>query len=209
MSFVQLVDAGYVVTLEAFGEECFVIASPGAAGGTLYGDYDYLNDNLTAEPLSVVILDSKQEHVLYRSRRRATEGKFRITLKPEQKVNLCLQNGIITAGRGKKSVSNRNHDGDNRVVAFSYSVDAKDENAEIHSQNERNKRVADQLLQGLNNLRFHHTSMRTRETMHRAVVESTFSQLMWWLILEAITVIAIAGLQILYFKNFLERRRYM
>ena len=209
ISFVTPVDAAYVVSLGALDEECYRIASPGAAGGILYGDFDYLSDSLSPEPLSVVIIDVKLQHVLFRSRRRAKEGAFRITLKPDQKVNLCLQNGIVTAGRGKKSVSTRDHDGKDRVVGFSYSVDVKNENSEIHSQNEKNKKVAGELHRGILNLINHHQGMRIRESMHREVVESTFNQLLWWLVLEAITVIAIAGIQILYFRRFLERRRYM
>lgn len=209
IQFGQLVDAAYVVSVPAYDEECFVIMSPGSLGGTLHGNFDYLNDELNAEPVSVVVIDAKEEHVLYRSRRRANEGIFRITLKPDQKVNLCLQNGIVTAGRGKKSRSARTHDGEERVIGFEYRVEAKDENAEIHNQNDRNRKAAGELQRGLSNLINHHQYMRTREGKHREIVEKTFGHLMWWVVFESITVIAIAGAQILYFRNFLERRRYM
>jgi len=209
ISFGQIVDAAYIVSIPEKQEECFVIASPGAAGGTLFGNFDYLNDEISAEPLSVVIIDNKEEHVLFRSRRRATEGAFRINLKPDQKVNLCLQNGIVTAGRGRKTPSARKHDGEIRVVGFEFTVDVKDENAEAHSQHQRNEKSAYELKRALSNLINHHQYMRTREGKHREVVETTFSQLMWWAVAEGISVVVIAGLQILYLRNFLERRRYM
>ena len=202
-------DAAYVVTIPAHDEECFLLASPGVAGGTLYGNFDHLSDKLSNEPVSVVILDADKETVLFRSRRRAAEGIFRITLKPEQRVNLCLQNGLITAGRGKRSKSTRKHDGEPRVIGFEYSVEVIDENKQVHTQNEKNERAAKELHRGLLNLINHHQYMRIREGAHREVVESTFSSLMWWVVLEGIVVIAIAAIQILYFKNFLERRRYM
>mmetsp|Transcript_13871 Transcript_13871/g.32323 ORF Transcript_13871/g.32323 Transcript_13871/m.32323 type:complete len:236 (-) Transcript_13871:212-919(-) len=209
ISFVQNVDAAYVVSIEAKDEQCFVIASPGAAGGTLDGSYLYLSDSLTAEPLSVVVIDLEKGHVLHRSRRHATDGKFRISLKPDQKVNFCLQNGIVTAGRGNKRVSTREHDGEDRVVSFSYDVEVKNENSDIHSQNDKNQKIANELDRAIKNLVNHHQGMRVRESMHREVVESTFGQLFLWLVVECIAVTAIAGIQILYFRRFLERRRYI
>ena len=209
LPFTQVVDAAYIVSIPAKDEECYVIGSPGAAGGTLVGNFDHLDDELSPEPLSVVIIDYKEEHVLFRSRRRSTEGVFRVNLKPNQKVNLCLQNGLVTAGRGRKSPSARSHDGQDRTVGFEYSVDVKDENQEVHSQHDKNMKAATDLRRTLGSLINHHQYMRTREGKHREVVEKTFSQLMWWVIVEAIMVVGIAGAQIMYFRNFLERRRYM
>eukprot|EP00536_Pseudo-nitzschia_multiseries_P008277 jgi/Psemu1/305626/fgenesh1_kg.209_\ len=209
IQFAQIVDAAYVVSIPAKDEHCFLIASPGAAGGTLNGNFDHLDDSLSSEPLNVVIVDAKEEHVLFRSRRRATEGNFRVNLKPDQRVNLCLQNGLVTVGRGRTGPSARSHDGLPRTVGFQYTVEAKDENQEIHTQNERNVKAARDLFRSINDLINHHQYMRIREGTHRQVVETTFSNLMWWVILEAVFVVAIAGGQIMYFRNFLERRRYM
>lgn len=198
----------YITTIPAYDEECFVIGSP-AAGGTFEGNFDHLDDELSPEPLSIVIIDAKEERVMYRSRRRGTSGSFKVGLKPDQKVSLCFQNGIITAGRGQKSKSARTHDGKDRIIGFEYTVTPKDENTEAHTQNERNKKAAIELQRGLGNLMNHHQYMRTREGLHREIVERIFARLMWWVVLEAITVLAIAGAQIMYFRNFLERRRYM
>merc|ERR1712238_240864 len=170
---------------------------------------DHLDDEISSDPLSVVIIDYKEEHVLFRSRRRATEGIFRVNLKPDQKVNLCLQNGLVTAGRGRKSPTARSHDGLERNIGFGYSVDIKDEKQEVHSQNDKNTQAAKDLRRQLGNLINHHQYMRMREMKHREVVEMTFTQLMRWCVLEAFFVITIAAGQIMYFRNFLERRRYM
>jgi len=207
--FAHIVDAAYVVSIPAKDEECFVIGSTGAAGAVLTGNYDHLDDSLSSEPLSVVIIDAKEEHVLFRSRRRATEGSFRVNLKADQKVNLCLQNGLVTAGRGRTTPSARSHDGKPRTIGFGYTVEAKDENQEVHTQNNRNLAAAADLSRSLSNLINHHQYMRNREGQHREIVEKTFAQLMWWVILEALFVVGIAGAQILYFRNFLEKRRYM
>mmetsp|Transcript_34675 Transcript_34675/g.81778 ORF Transcript_34675/g.81778 Transcript_34675/m.81778 type:complete len:237 (+) Transcript_34675:221-931(+) len=209
IQFTQVVNAAYIVSVPAKDEQCYIVASPGAAGGTLVGNFDHLDDNLNSEPLSVVILDAKEDHVLFRSRRRASEGNFRVNLKPDQKVSICLQNGLVTAGRGRKVPSARSHDMQTRAVGFEYSVEVKDENTEIHTQHDRNIKAAEELHRSLLNLINHHVYMRAREGVHREVVETTFGNLMWWVILEAVFVIGIAVGQIMYFRNFLERRRYM
>ena len=206
----SLTSAAYIVSIPAKDEECYLISSPpGSAGGTLNGNFDHLDEVIDSEPLSVVIIDSNEEHVLFRSRRRATEGVFRVNLKPDQKVNLCLQNGLLTAGRGRKSPSGRSHDGLERTVGFEYTVEGKDEKSEIHTQNEKNTKAAAELHKQIHNLINHFQYMKLRESKHREVVETTFTQLMWWVILEAIFVVLVASAQIMYFRNFLERRRYM
>lgn len=205
-SWLTVVHASYVVTIPAKDEQCYLI---GGASGTLSGNFDHLDDDISSEPLTVVIVDDKEQHVLFRSRRRASEGMFRVNLKNDQKVNLCLQNGIVTAGRGKKSPTARAHDGLERTVGFEYTFDVKDEKKEIHSQNEKNVNVATELTTQLNNLMTHHQYMKIREAKHREVVETTFSQLMWWVLLEGIFVVVIAAGQVMYFQRFLERRRYL
>lgn len=211
ISFLPLftVHAAYVVSIPAKDEECYLISSPGAAGGTLIGNFDHLDDAISSDPLSVVIIDYKEEHVLFRSRRRATEGIFRVNLKPDQKVNLCFQNGLVTAGRGRKSPTARSHDGLERIIGFEYSVDIKDEKQEVHSQNEKNTKAGKELRREFWNLVNHHQYMRLREVKHREVVELTFTHLLRWCLFEAFCVITIAVGQIMYFRNFLERRRYM
>ncbi|OEU16031.1 hypothetical protein FRACYDRAFT_238615 [Fragilariopsis cylindrus CCMP1102] len=198
----SLTSAAYIVSIPAKDEECYLISSPpGSAGGTLNGNFDHLDEVIDSEPLSVVIIDSNEEHVLFRSRRRATEGVFRVNLKPDQKVNL--------SGRGRKSPSGRSHDGLERTVGFEYTVEGKDEKSEIHTQNEKNTKAAAELHKQIHNLINHFSFMKLRESKHREVVETTFTQLMWWVILEAIFVVLVACAQIMYFRNFLERRRYM
>lgn len=206
----------------------------------MFGNFDLLDDDVSAEPLSVVVLDYEEEHVLYRSRRRDKEGIYQVNLKPNQKVNLCLQNGIVTAGRGRKAPTERKHDGKARTVGFYITVQPKNEVQEILSQHDRLVTTSEDLTREISNLKNHHEFMRSREAKHRAVVEQTFSQLMMWLLLEITAVIVIAGaqvrwkeghslvllqtskltvscfsisntctFQILYFKRFLERRRYI
>jgi hypothetical protein len=193
-----VVHGAYIVSIPAKDEECyFIISPPGTGrGSTLYGNFDLLDDGVSSDPLSVVVLDSVEEHVLFRSRRRAKEGIFQINLQPNQKVNLCIQNGIFTAGRGRKTTTERRNDGLTRIVGFQFSIEPKNEAQELLSQNERIIQSTQDLTREITNLKNHHEFMRTREAKHREVVEQTFSQLMFWMILEGVTVVLIAAAQV-------------
>jgi emp24/gp25L/p24 family/GOLD len=190
--------SAYTISIPAKDEECYFIATPAGSsrGAVLYGNFDLLDDNVSPEPLSVVVLDYEEEHVLFRSRRRVKEGIFQVNLKPDQKVNLCLQNGIVTAGRGRKAPTERKHDGLARTVGFQFTVEPKNEAQEIMSQTDRIISSSRDLTREISNLKNHHEFMRTREAKHREVVEQTFSQLMMWLLWEVVAVVSIAGAQV-------------
>lgn len=83
----------------------------------------------------------------------------------------------------------RKHDGLDRTVGFQFSVEPNNEAKELLSQNERIIQATQDLTREITNLKNHHEFMRTREAKHREVVEQTFSQLMFWMILEAFTVV--------------------
>ena len=202
------VDAALVASIPAKDEECYYIRPPTGKTGILYGNYDHLDDDLSSDVVSVVVIDYEHEHVLYRSRRRASEGHFKVKLKADQKVALCLQNGLTTAGRGRVSKQDL-HDGKDRTVGFSFYIDVKDEAQELKEQNTRLIDASQDLTRQLGNLINHHEYMRTREANHRELVEATFSQLLIWVIVEAFAVVIIAGGQIMYLRRFLEKRRYM
>mmetsp|Transcript_60381 Transcript_60381/g.148161 ORF Transcript_60381/g.148161 Transcript_60381/m.148161 type:complete len:340 (-) Transcript_60381:215-1234(-) len=202
------VDAALVASIPAKDEECYYIRPPTGKTGILYGNYDHLDDDLSSDVVSVVVIDYEEEHVLYRSRRRASEGHFKVKLKADQKVALCLQNGLTTAGRGRVSKQDL-HDGKDRTIGFSFYVDIKDEAQELKEQNTRLVDASQDLTRQLGNLINHHEYMRTREANHRELVEATFSHLLIWVIVEAFAVVIIAGGQIMYLRRFLEKRRYM
>ena len=207
-NFLAGVDAALVASIPAKDEECYYIRPPTGKTGVLYGNYDHLDDDLSSDVVSVVVIDYEHEHVLYRSRRRASEGHFKVKLKEDQKVALCLQNGLTTAGRGRVSKQDL-HDGKDRTVGFSFYIDIKDEAQELKEQNTRLIDASQDLTRQLGNLINHHEYMRTREANHRELVEATFSQLLIWVIVEAFAVVIIAGGQIMYLRRFLEKRRYM
>eukprot|EP00934_Nitzschia_sp_Nitz4_P004129 Nitzschia sp. Nitz4//scaffold6_size259037//173770//174444//NITZ4_001094-RA/size259037-processed-gene-0.83-mRNA-1//-1//CDS//3329556953//4119//frame0 len=200
--------AAYIVSIPPHDEECYFVAPPRKTG-TLFGNYEMLDDELSPKAFTVMVYDpAKKNRVLHRSVTGKREGSFKIKLLEGQKVNVCLQNGLRTTGRGKKAET-KGHDGEPRTAGLKVSFEEQNELEELHNQNSKVSDAAVGLAKELEKLQDHHQYMKTREAIHRETVEGTFSRLMSWTLLEGFTVVTVAVGQILYFRRFLERRRYV
>ena len=198
--------AGYVVDVEPKDEECFSIPAPKIAG-TIYGNYEILAG--TRDAVSFMIVDAKDERVKFRSRRGSGDGSFKVKQEQGQKMIICLQNGVYSNHRGEKVSQIKQHDGLSRTIGLSFSFEEEDAHKELHSQNSRILDQVNDLKSHFFRLKDHQGYMRVRESMHRQLVEKTFSRLMGWNLLEAGALVAVALGQILYLRRFLEQRRYM
>lgn len=69
--------------------------------------------------------------------------------------------------------------------------------------------MSSKLLTGLHTMSDHQEYMRERENKHRILAGVTFHTVMQWTILEAIILILIAFVQVLYLRKFFEQRRYL
>jgi hypothetical protein len=205
--FASCCQAAYIVTVPAKDEECFLVSTP-KSPGTLFGNFDHLDSGLKSDPISVVLIDTGNDRILHRSRRGTSEGNFKINLAVGQRAKLCIQNGLWTTGR-RTTPQTKPHDGKDRTVGLQFTVELRDANVELVTQNMKNVESALGLTRELEKLRNHHDYMRVREAMHRETVERTFSQLLKWSLLEGFMVVLVAAAQIMYFRRFLERRRYM
>ncbi len=200
--------AAYILSVPPKDEECMFVSAPKNAG-TFFGNYDFLDDSSkTMDAVSVVIMDTSNHRILHRSRRGSNEGNFKVEVSSGQKLQLCLQNGIWTAGK-RKTPQNRPHDGRARTVGLTFSFEEKNPAVELLNQNGRLVTATRGLIRELSSLKDHYSYMRAREAMHRETVEGTFSRLMSWTLLEGAAVISVAVGQIVYFRRFLEERRYI
>jgi hypothetical protein len=198
-------NAAYIVTIPPKDEECFFVTAPKSAG-IFYGNYDMID---SADAVSVIILDAnKNQRILYRSRRGATEGNFKVQITAGQKLNVCVQNGIWSQGK-RKTPQNRPHDGEDRTVGLQFSFEEKNPHLELHSQSGKLVSATRSLIREMRRLQDHYGYMRAREATHRETVEGTFSQLMSWTLLQGAAVILVAAGQIMYFRRFFEQRRYI
>jgi hypothetical protein len=215
--------AAFVLTVPPLEEECFIIRSHAQRKSTLTGNFDLLDDNLPSDPITVVILDTKTQRMRYRSPRLATEGTFNIQLDASQRMALCVQNGVRKSylhrpggyhHRRSNDVEDNNKpqphlDGFDRSVGLEWQVEARNEALELQSQTSKLFNGAMGLRQRLRDLMSHQEYIKAREGKHRKVTEQTFTQLLVWVIVEAILVILMAIGQVLYLRRFLEKRRMM
>ena len=198
----------YTVTVPPKDEECFFVSYPKGSSSTLYGDYDLMDINdetgdvVSPKPLMVVVMDIETERILYRSRRYKKEGTIRVKLTDGQKVQLCIQNGIEDGGRTPS-------DDYSRTVGFTFMFEPANDVLEMHTMNSRLIKETRDVYRELRSLENHHEYMRSREGIHRQVIEKTFSTLLFWTLLEALTLVGVMVGQIMYIKRFLEMRRYI
>eukprot|EP00429_Kryptoperidinium_foliaceum_P000539 CAMPEP_0176012078 /NCGR_PEP_ID=MMETSP0120_2-20121206/5611_1 /TAXON_ID=160619 /ORGANISM="Kryptoperidinium foliaceum, Strain CCMP 1326" /LENGTH=224 /DNA_ID=CAMNT_0017344955 /DNA_START=181 /DNA_END=852 /DNA_ORIENTATION=- len=192
---VMCCESAYIVDIPAKDEECFFLTAT-KSPGTYFGNYDLLDDtSKSADAVSVVIMDAKTYRIYYRSRRGASEGNFKVEVSAGQSLQLCIQNGIWSAGK-RKQVQNKPHDGEDRTVGFQFSFEEKNPAMELQSQTSKLISSSRSLGRELGRLQDHYNYMRAREAKHRETVESTFSRLMSWTLLEGCTVIFVACGQI-------------
>ena len=207
----QPCSGSFVLTVPPLEEECFIIRAHSQRASILTGNFDVLDDTLPADPVSVVIMDTSNDRMRYRSPRLATEGTFKVNLDAKQRMAICVQNGIRrlrTPSRG--TVKDQKHIDDlDRNVGLEFLVEPRNEHVELKNANSKLMDAATGLRQKLRDLRSHHVYMKSREGKHRRIAEKTFSQLLVWCLMEAVIIILIAVGQIMYFRRFLEKRRYM
>jgi len=218
------------VTVESGSEECIVIRASGMDGrmASISGNYDCLDDDLSARPVSVKLYDSK-ERAVWRSSEGASEGTFRTV--GRGRYRLCISNGVDGGGAapdGRGPGGRR--DGQDREVGFSIRVrDLVEERRELVEKRKADKKaekeeeensktvekasqmgaLTEDLVERLMSMRDHQAYLRQRDETHRNLAESTFGLLIKWTMVEAAALVLVAGGQILYLRKFFESRRYL
>lgn len=216
--------AAYIVTIPPRDEACFYVHST-LNSGTLYGNFEVVDEdspgggsnnnnkkNNKDDDISLIILDFQNQRTLFRSRRGHANGSFTVSLQAKQKVQLCLQNGIWSAGRGRhvpRKPSQQGDTGRSYSVGLTYTFEETDPAVELQVTNTKLLTSTKSVHRELRRLLDHYNFMRAREASHRETVERTFSRLMAWVLLQGFVVIVVAGAQVMYFRRFLERRRYI
>lgn len=188
--FPQRTAAAYIVQVGHEDEHCIIVRTP-PRESTIFGSYDVLDDNLSPEPVAFSVFNSDQYRI-YKSHFATTEGHF--SVRGQGRFTICIQNGM--------DHDHISHDRLDREVAFEVRVLVDDPAAPLVG-------LTNHLNENLWNLQARQDYMRTREVAHREVTEETFSELLTWTIVEAVALVVVSFGQVLYFRRFLEKRRYM
>ena len=207
ISNIATVEGAYETVVESGEEECFTIRAPSNFESTINGNYEALDDELSPDPIAVVLYNSKQTPI-WRSAPKASEGTFSIP-HASGKFELCIQNG--KAGSDDYVAEK---DGVDREVGFAFRVilpqRALEDAAGPDDRLTANLiSMSDVLMEGLRTMSDHQEYMRGRENRHTTLAELTFHRIVQWTVLEAVVLIIISFGQVLYLKKFFEQKRYL
>lgn len=186
-------------------EECFVVRAPADAPAVLTGNFDCLNDELSADPISVVLIDhTDDDNEIWTSAYGVSEDEFDIHLKRGGRFSLCLRNGMGKA-----------NDDQDRAVGFAFRVRPPSRAMDDKEQGPDGERAlqlvewASDLSEGWETLLDHYDFLRERENVQKELEEATLQRVVRWTLLEAVLLISIATAQVMHLRKFFEKRRYL
>jgi len=183
------------------------------------GNYDLLDDKLSADPLSVVAMELDTGKTHYRSPTGQSNSFFSLynpgTNKPQgnfvptNRYQICIQNGLIQQHPNQKHWK-RKQDKFDRNVGLNIRVQPKPPTiTQMDTASRGMVKHADKMTHTLNFLYNHYENRKFRESYHRSVVESVFTELMLWLIAEAGILIVLAVGQIYYLRRYFNKKRFL
>jgi hypothetical protein len=186
--------ASFVLQVPVKDEHCFVLRVP--PNSLVSGNWDALDDHLSPNPITFKILFAENMKHVYQSEFGKSEDIFRIKVESGGRLYACIQNGVDVESQDELD----------RTVGLEIRVsplpleDAPSQ--KLLSQ-------AEAVQQRLYDLKNHYDYMRTREAVHRATTEETFSLVVRWSILEFVVLVGIAIMQVVVLRLFFERKRYI
>jgi hypothetical protein len=197
-------------------DECFYIYTPKSKTKTevsLAASYEMIDETgeLSGEPMLVYVMDASTQELRYTSPKGRKRGNFNVALRASHKYWLCVQNN----NRGPDDEDAAHPDDIARTVGLSYQLiegtlspvdDPLDPNAQKLATWLEN---AGKVKRELKVLSDHFSYAKRREKDQREVAEATFTEIMTWTVLEAIAVCGVALGQVLMYRMFLEKKRYM
>mmetsp|Transcript_35007 Transcript_35007/g.39091 ORF Transcript_35007/g.39091 Transcript_35007/m.39091 type:complete len:229 (+) Transcript_35007:88-774(+) len=207
-TFVVIVDASYAISIEPDDEECYIFMTPTDVGFTtiITGSYEVLNDDVDSYELAVKVSKLDNGESLYESPAGIQEGDFTLeNIQSSSKFSICFQNNAD------------NDDVENEFdVGFNVRFDKRPtrtlDDKVSGPDGERASQLIDKaakIHQNWNTLQDHFDFLRNREGIHYHMNEEIMNRLSRWTYIEAFLVIAMSVGQVMYWKKFFEKRRYL
>mmetsp|Transcript_2598 Transcript_2598/g.3990 ORF Transcript_2598/g.3990 Transcript_2598/m.3990 type:complete len:244 (+) Transcript_2598:40-771(+) len=206
-------NASFSIVVPSGEEECFFVRTPGDGLAYISGNFDCLDDNISPDPVSVILYDERM-NVMWRSQRAVPEDTFSVAT--SGRFSYCISNGFD----GDDDISGK-ADGIPRNIGFTIRVREPQRGLDFNTQNGTKTEGPDdfktaqllkataKLIEGLETMEDHQSYLRSREASHRDLVERTFRRVVRWTVLEAIVLVCVSGGQVMYLKKFFEQRRYL
>lgn len=214
---IQPTSASYLLTIPPYEEECFLIRTHAWKKDevrVLQGHYQILDDpsERTPDVVHVFLMDD-HEKVYFQSEPGKIGDSYQIAVGPKQKYWLCMQNDPYHHYGEKETNQVKHPDDKDRQVGFGYRIQTMMQKAASATQLDQHAMQWSQLSLDMNTamreLGQHHEYMRLREANHREVVEKTFSDIFMGALAETSMVIVVAVGQVVYFRRYLETKRFL
>lgn len=210
-----IVQAAWTFSIPPYDEECFLFRTPTTLKSLklLVGNYELVEDDgVNADPLLVYVMEASQnQNIIYRSVPGEPTGSFRVPVKPGLGYWMCLQNSAHAPDNQDTEPEHPDHK--TRMVGFTYRLQEVYEKPAPLAFTEDNRsewmEKSAQVETEIKTLVNHHEYLTMREAKHRFVVEQTFTAILFWSLAEAALVILGAVGQVMYFRRFLEKKRYL
>lgn len=164
------------------------------------GNYDILDDNLSSDPITVKLND-QSGHLMWKSVG-DPEATFDLHVKKGGRFSLCLS-----------------HKGDDydedRTIGFALRVRPPSRALDGFMEGPDGEKAlelvewAEDLTEEWDTLMDHYDYLREREAIQEELSQKILQRVMRWTMVEALLLVTIASCQVLYFRMFFEKRRYL
>lgn len=202
--------------IDPYMDECFYIYTPKSKAireVSLAASYEMIDETgeLSGEPMLVYVMDASTQELKYTSPKGRKRGNFNVALRASHKYWLCAQNN----NRGPEDEDAEHPDNMARTVGLSYQlIEGSASPADDPLDPNRQKLAtwldnANKVKRELKVLADQFSYAKRREKDQREVAEATFTEIMTWTVLEAVAVCGVALGQVLMYRMFLEKKRYM
>lgn len=171
----------------------------------LSGNFDVIDDDVDADAFSMRVVDYETDETVFQPPPEAREGIFKLEdVKPSHHYEVCFQN------------HNTEDDDDSsfnvgfavRLTDAPRSLDAE----EIGPDAQRALKLVQSssaILEDWESLTDHFDFLRNREGIHQEMNDAILNRIQRWTIIEALLVMGMATGQVLYWRRFFEKKRYL
>lgn len=167
-----------------------------------------MDDDTDGTMIKATVTNDANKKIIWESKPEETEGTFRIEVEEPSRYSLCF---------ASSDASEQDEESEKEYASVGFSLRwippprALPEGEEGPEAKRALQLVETASLvdQDWQDLLDHYDFLRMRESHHRELIEAIFTRLWKWTLVEAILVVFMAFLQVMYLKKFFEQRRYL
>ena len=165
-----------------------------------------MDDDVDGSMIKATVRDDKSQDIKWKSEADQTEGAFRVEVDPSR-YSLCISSDV--ADGGEEVERDATHVGFALRWTPPPRALAEGEEGPEAKRALQLVQTASYIDENWQNLVDHYDFLRTRESNHREMIEAIFTRLWKWTLVEAILVVFMAYVQVMYLRKFFEQRRYL